>query len=345
MLCLIIRTPCPKISAPAPIVKTSRRGRRRNRASNVRPIRVSGTEFETEQPPVPKPSHTTHPLKARRSHRALEQQSRARAAKPTLAPDIDIPLPDSNDRLSAFEKSLVVLEAIVGHRTPVGLPDLTAELRLPRQTIHRVLQQLSAAGLLVCDPSRDRYAIGPRLNRLALAAMLTRNQGAPVRAILAATVSKVGETCNIGVLDGLEFVYLDRIEAEWSLRVHLTAGSRVPSYCTSGGKVLLAWLEQDVREALIRSTKLAAFTPTTITSAAALCQELERIRKEGYAINNEEFTVGIVGAAVPVLDRSGRALGALALHGPSPRLSVPGARDRVPMLKSAARQLAEVWGV
>lgn len=118
----------------------------------MRPIRVSGTEFETEQPPVPKPSHTTHPLKARRSHRALEQQSRGRAAKPTLAQDIDIPLPDSNDRLSAFEKSLVVLEAIVGHRTPVGLPDLTAELRLPRQTIHRVLQQLSAAGLLVCDP-------------------------------------------------------------------------------------------------------------------------------------------------------------------------------------------------
>jgi DNA-binding IclR family transcriptional regulator len=252
---------------------------------------------------------------------------------------------DNGDRLSALEKALVVLEAIVAYPNPVGLPDLTAELRLPRQTIHRVLQQLAEAGLLVRDPSRDRYAIGPRLDRLALAALLTRNQGAPVRTILKATVAKVGETCNIGVLDGLDFVYLDRIEAEWSLRVHLTAGSRVPAYCTSGGKALLAWLDRDLREALVRAAPLKAFTERTITKPDALLNELDRIRRDGYAVNIEEFTVGIVGAAVPILDGAGRALGALALHGPSPRLSVENARAQVPALQKAARQLANIWNL
>lgn len=259
--------------------------------------------------------------------------------------DLEASADENSDRLSALEKALLVLEAIVDRPTPVGLPDLTAELGLPRQTIHRVLQQLSDTGLLVRDASRDRYAVGDRMSRLSLAALLTRNQGAPVRSVLKATVGKVHETCNIGVLDGLEFVYLDRIEAEWSLRVHLTAGSRVPAYCTSGGKVLLAWLDRDLREALIRSAPLQAFTTRTITSPAALSRELDRIREEGYALNDEEYTIGIVGAAVPLLDAAGRALAAVALHGPSPRLSPAGARAQVPVLQAAARHLASLWRI
>jgi DNA-binding IclR family transcriptional regulator len=251
--------------------------------------------------------------------------------------------PDAPDRRSALEKSLVVLEAITGHPRPVGLPDLTDELGLPRQTIHRVLQQLSDAGLLVRDASRDRYAVGPRLNHLALAALLTRNSGAPVRAVLADVVRKVGETCNVGVLDGLDFVYLDRIEAQWSLRVHLTAGSRVPAYCTSGGKVLLAYLDRELSRALVCAGELKRHTANTITAPAQLQAELAKVRAQGFAINDEEYTLGIVGAAVPILDGEGRALGALAMHGPSPRLSPKRAREHIPALREAARHLARVW--
>ena len=243
----------------------------------------------------------------------------------------------------ALEKSLVVLEAVVGSSIPIGLPDLTAELGLSRQTIHRVLQQLCAAGLLVRDPSRERYSVGPRLGALSLSALLSRNQGAPVRAVLARLVRQTEETCNIGVLDGLDFVYLDRIEAEWSLRVHLAAGSRVPAHCTSGGKVLLAWLDESIRDALISSRELERFTKSTIVSPRSLRQELERIRTQGYALNEEEYTVGIVGAAVPVLDDKGRALGALAVHGPSSRLSLHKAEAHVPALRAAASDVARMW--
>lgn len=249
------------------------------------------------------------------------------------------------DRRSALEKALLVIEAVVARPGPVGLPDLSAELGLPRQTVHRVLQQLADNGLLVRDPSRDRYAIGPRLSRLALAALASGNQGAPVRAVLSDLVNEIGETCNVGVLDGLEFVYLDRVECSWSLRVHLAPGSRVPAHCTSGGKVLLAHLEPELRARLLRSRTLQGFTGNTITSPARLEAELEQVRSRGYAMNDEEYSVGIIGAAVPILDANGRSVGALALHGPSPRLSFARARSHLPRLKLAAAKLASVWDI
>ncbi len=248
------------------------------------------------------------------------------------------------ERGSALDKALAVLEAITSQSQPVGLPDLSARLELPRQTVHRVLVQLEAAGLVVRDPSRDRFSVGPRLSTLALAALQTHNQSAPIRAILQALVDDVGETCNIGVLDGMQFVYLERIECHWSLRVHLQAGSRVPAYCTSGGKVMLAHLDEGVRARLLASVRLEPHTENTITRVADLEADLAQVRARGYAVNDQEFTIGIIGVAVPVIDRRGRVVAALAAHGPAPRLDVQRAIGFVPRLEQAASAMARAWG-
>lgn len=247
------------------------------------------------------------------------------------------------DRHSALEKSLMVLEAIVDHPQPVSLPELTLRLGMPRQTIHRLLQQLSDNRLIIRDASKDRYTVGPRLSHLALSTLKSRNQAAPVRAILAALVEETGETCNVGVLDGWDFLYLERIECEWSLRVHLVPGSRVRAHSTSGGKVMLAYLDPAVRKALLHARKLESFTANTVTSAAKLERHLAEVREAGYALNDKEQNVGIVGVAVPILDESGNALAALALHGPESRIAVKSAVKYVPALRTAAEKLAAVW--
>lgn len=247
------------------------------------------------------------------------------------------------ERGSALDKALAVLEAITSQEQPIGLPDLSARLHLPRQTVHRVLAQLEGAGLVVRDPSRDRYSVGPRLSTLALHALQTRNQSAPIRAILQTLVDDIEETCNVGALDGQQFVYLERVECHWSLRVHLEAGSRVPAHCTSGGKMMLAHLDPNVRAKLLRSVELKAYTKHTITRVADLEAELARIRERGYAGNDQEFTVGIVGVAVPIADREGRVLAALAVQGPEARLGIERAIGFVPRLKQAAAVLADAW--
>ena len=142
---------------------------------------------------------------------------------------------------------------------------------------------------------------------------------------------------------GLEFVYLERIECDWSLRVHLSAGSRVPAYCVSGGKVLLGHLPKELRSRLLRSARLKAHTDNTITKVADLEAALDEVRMAGYAINDEEFSVGIGGLGVPILDGTERPVAALALHAPLARLSVDGMLVHLPKLQGAAKRLAKTW--
>ena len=119
--------------------------------------------------------------------------------------------------------------------------------------------------MLLRDPARERFLVGPRLTRLSLAALGSNNRWAPVKSVMQELVDEVGETCNIGVLDGLDYVYVERIECEWPLRIHLEVGNRSPAHCLSGGKVLLAHLDPKACARLLRSRKLVSRTSRTLT--------------------------------------------------------------------------------
>lgn len=247
------------------------------------------------------------------------------------------------ERGSALEKALLILEAIAAQPQPIGLPDLTARVGLPRQTVHRVLAQLEENGLVIKDVVRDRFSVGPRLSRLSLASLASDNQGAPMRAVLQGLVDEIRETCNVGVLDGLEYLYLERIECEWSLRVHLQAGSRVPPHCTAGGKLLLAFMDDELRARSLAAMELEPYTEKTLTDSGQLESAFETIRNQGYSLNDEEYSIGIVGIAVPVRDKSGRPLAALAVHAPVARLGLTDAVRHLPSLQAAADRLAKAW--
>ena len=244
---------------------------------------------------------------------------------------------------SALDKAIATLEAVTAYGQPVSLAELSSSLALPRQTVHRILQQLSAAGLIKRALEKDRYSVGPRLSKLATDTLVATNRDATVRSVLQSLVADINETCNIGILDGLDFVYLERIESDWPLRVHLQAGSRVPAYCTSGGKAMLAHLPSRPRKRLLKSRPLKSHSQTTVTDLKTLEKEFEDCRQEGFAINNEEFTPGIIGIAVPVLGSGQQPIAALACHAPSARVSLGSLQNYVPDLQAAARRLSEIW--
>jgi len=248
-----------------------------------------------------------------------------------------------DNRSSALEKALSVLEAVSHQPQAVGLPDLAARLGLPRQTVHRVLGQLETLKLVIRDRSRERYSVGPRLSKLAFVTLRSLNQSAPVRLILQDLVDDIGETCNVGVLHDLDYVYLQRIECEWPLRLHQEVGTRMPAHTVSGGKVLLAHLDPAVSRALLKARKLKAATSHTVTSVADLESELARVRTAGFALNNQERMDGIVGAAVPVFDPDGNVLAAVGMHGPLSRLTIKACERHAPRLQQAAERIARVW--
>ncbi len=249
----------------------------------------------------------------------------------------------TKDHGSALRKAISVLELITAQSQAVGLPDLTAKLQLPRQTVHRILRQLEAQGLIIRDPSRDRFFVGPKLSQLAINALFSENHNLPTRTILRELVDDIQESCNIGVLDGMDFVYLDRIEANRTLRVHSEAGSHVPAYCTSGGKILLAFLPSALRKKLLHLKTLTSFTPTTRTEPQTLEAELNLFRDTGFSTNNQEHTNGVVGVALPILDSSGRAIAALACHAPVARISLDQLKSHIPRIQASAQALGQYW--
>lgn len=243
---------------------------------------------------------------------------------------------------SALEKSVGILEALGEQVRALSVSELAELTAMPKQTVHRIVRQLEELNLVTREAGADRYVFGARLRQLGVAALSAPRQSLATRQILTELVDEIGETCNIGVLDGEEVLYVDRVECHWPLRVQLRPGSRVPSHCTAIGKLLLAHLPSAQRRQLLPQLELTAFTRNTLVTVPELESALTDIRGQGYAINQEEDSLGLNAMAVPVRDASGKVLAGLAVHAPTARLPLAEMLERRQLLESAARKVAEV---
>ncbi len=240
---------------------------------------------------------------------------------------------------SSAERSLRLLALLANEGRALSLAELAVRLGLPKATTHRLCAQLLESGFLARDTDERSFAVGPALRRLAFD---TLNHGV-VRGlrheVLAALVTQVGETCNFTTLDGAQVLYIDRVEAQWPLRLTLDVGSHVPLHCTASGKLFLAGLPEAQRDALIAQLPLPKMTRQTLTSAKALKAECQLIAQQGHSCDREEFIAGLIAVAVPVLDSAGQTRAAIALHAPTARLSLAEAQRQLPALRAAAARM------
>jgi len=251
----------------------------------------------------------------------------------------------SGDYGSALEKSIAVLDAVVAAARPATLAELAEAVGQPKPTVHRILRQLAALGLVIRAAGKDRYLVGPGMMRLSAASLASLSTAPPVRAVLGELVEETEETCNVGVLDQDEVLYIERVEGTSPLRLRLRVGSRVAVHCTAIGKLLTAELHKNVRTRMLIARLLRRFTANTLIDPAALEAEFARIRAAGYSYNNEEYERGLAGVAVAIRDAAGKAIGALAINAPSPRLDAETARSYLPSMHDKAARIAALWGL
>ncbi len=244
------------------------------------------------------------------------------------------------DPSSAALRAFAILETVVGADRPIAMSEIVDAHALPKPTVFRLLATLEEAGLVAREPVDKGYSTGPRLAQLGLAVMTNQTVRRQRRAILQRVSDETGETCNLTMVDGIDVVYLDRVDSQWPLRIDLKPGSRVPLHCSASGKLFLSHLPRAKRSALIDSLSLVRCTEHTITRREALEAEVERIRKTGVGIDNEEFLTGLICVAVPVADASGRHLATVALQAPSARLTLDRAMECVPIMRRAAEAMA-----
>lgn len=276
--------------------------------------------------------------------------SAAVAAAPRPAPELKPPARKAKaesgreQKLGATARSFAILEHVAGASAPVEVLDIIGKLKLPKATAYRLVDWFVTQGYLSREPGRRRLVVGPRLTNLAFGALSSSMRNDAPHAVLQRLVHTLNETCNIGTLLNGEVVYLDRVEAEhWPLRLHHTSGSRVPLHCSAIGKLFLSLAAAPRRRRLLQSLELRRFTDNTIVEGPRLEAELKQIRKEQVSFDREEYLLGVVCMAVPVMGRNNEILAALAVQAPEARMNVQTARRHLPALRSAATELAEIF--
>jgi DNA-binding IclR family transcriptional regulator len=258
--------------------------------------------------------------------------------KPYLVPVANAEISGDTPALRLFG----LLEVLASSDRRHSLQSLVEEIGLPKPTLHRMLQQLEGAGLLQRDSDGRHYGTAPRLRRLAENLLLHDTHHGARHAVLRQLVEEVGESCNITALSGSEVVYLDRVETAAPLRFYLHAGSRVPAHCSASGKVLMAQMAPAQRRRLLAPAALERYTANTKTDLDALEAEIQQVRKDGYALDDEEFLPGLLCIAVRV-ERAGASSNlCVAIQAPIMRLSADKARLWLPALQRAATELSQI---
>lgn len=248
------------------------------------------------------------------------------------------------EKLGVTARSFAILEHVAAARTPIDVLDIKNALHLPKATAYRLVDWFIGEGYLAREPGRKRLIVGPRLTKLAFGALSSTLQHSSAHVVLQRLAETVAETCNIGTVVNGDVVYLDRVEADhWPLRLQFSPGSRVPLHCSAIGKLFLALAPAQRRRRLLQSMELRAFTEHTLTRPAALAGELDQILREQVSFDREEYLMGVVCIAVPVLGKSGKLLAALAIQAPAARMDVQTARRHLPMLRRAAAELSEIF--
>lgn len=213
------------------------------------------------------------------------------------------------DFMQSLARGLLVLEAFVELGPDQSIASLARHTGLPRGVVARCLHTLVMTGY-VAQNERE-FCVRPKVLGLARAYLSDRSLSAIAQPLLENLRDRLGESCSLGVLDGADVLYVARASRSRIMAIGLHVGSRLPAWCTSMGRVLLASLPVAEREALLPPVPLPLRTPHTIASLEDLRTILDIIAREGLALVDQELEVGLRSVAVPVRDSKGKVIAAL----------------------------------
>lgn len=241
-------------------------------------------------------------------------------------------------KVSSITRVLQIIEAVSYAPKPITPLDLALELDIPKPTIHRLIQQLVDEGFVAVDITGGIIA-GKRVRNLSVELWQQRQFSSERQVILQRLVHDVQETCGIGVPHNMNMVYSNRAQTALPLQIYLPVGAKSPMWCTATGKLYLSQLTPRSRSKMLNSLPLDKFTKNTIVDIDELNEELDKIAKTGIGIDNEEFISEMVAVSVPIVDKKGRYLASLYVHGPTVRVSLEDLLGFVPRLQQAAEDI------
>ncbi|HLV28611.1 MAG TPA: IclR family transcriptional regulator C-terminal domain-containing protein [Burkholderiaceae bacterium] len=242
--------------------------------------------------------------------------------------------------VQSFARGLAVIRSFSADAPSQTMSEVAQRTGLTRAGARRILHTLHALGYVEIDGRQFRLTA--KVLDLGFAYLSSLPLWSLAEPFMETLVRDVQESSSVAVLDGRDIVYVLRVPTHKIMSINLGVGSRLPAYCSSMGRVLLAGLDEDERERQVRATELVARTPNTITDPDRLLEELRRIRQQGWALINEELEIGLISVAVPIRGRNGKVLAAMNVGLHASRMNAAAVQEQIlPKLLATARQITE----
>jgi IclR family pca regulon transcriptional regulator len=259
-------------------------------------------------------------------------------AKPTPATSLDVYTGDPNF-MTSLARGLIVIQAFTQQSPQMTISQLSVKTGLSRAAVRRCLYTLTKLGFAGAEDG-TRYSLRPRMLTLSHTYTASNTLSSAAQPILERMSASLRESFSVATLDGEDIVYIARTSVTRVMSVDLHIGSRLPAYCTSMGRVLLAYLPTDQLENYLANVTLVPHTTRTVNSIDKLRLALRNVRRNGYALCDQEYEVGLRSLAVPVYAPSGRVVATINLSGNAPRMSVLDMQTRfLSHLRNAANEL------
>jgi DNA-binding IclR family transcriptional regulator len=240
-------------------------------------------------------------------------------------------------RVKSLDHGLEALAILASLRAPTSGAEIAREMELDPSTVHRLLATLRDRGFVQQDPGSRRYTLGLRLVELGGVVLSTLGLGSSARASLKDLVERTGCAAHLAVLVDGEALYVDKEEGPSVPSITTGIGGKVPGHCTAVGKVLLAGLPRRQLREQLEHMSLQRYTPNTLVSTSEIVEHLDMVRKQGYAIDDEEFALGVRCIGAPVRNYASETVSAIAIADLAAKIPV----SEFPRLGRDVREVAE----
>lgn len=246
--------------------------------------------------------------------------------------------------LSSVKNALRILRSFTMEEPEKKVSDLATLLGLNKSTVSRTMSTLASEGFVYKNPETNKYRLG--FSILTLSGIVNSNMDIYRESIpvLNKLVESTGETSHISIMDHLDVIYVHKVECNHPVKVLTHVGRRNPLYCTSSGKILLAYSKDEHLLEKVIEGKLKKFTKNTITNPKHLKEHLKEVRENGYAYTVEEYTEGVSSIAAPVYDYQGHVIAAIAIVGPKQRIQSQKVNSLAKRVISAANDISYRMG-
>lgn len=239
--------------------------------------------------------------------------------------------------INSLDRALRMLEVLGDSENNIGVTELGQKLDVDKSTAYRLLATLAARGYVEQEPETKKYKLGLKvveLSSMVLDKMELRKVAKPFMKEL---MRRTNETIHLAILDVGNVVCIDQEETPSMINVNMAVGREAPGHCTAIGKVLWAYLKEEELDRVLKKKVLTRFTARTITSIPELKIHLKKVREQGYALDDEEFTIGVRCIAVPMWNYKNKVIASLGMSG----LAINVSLDRVEGLVKVTMQIRD----